>query len=104
MKREKKSKMVLIEDGIDVSSHYILDSKTFSLQAQGFSCSILLFDARQLLELTALPTPPFHVRQVLELWARCGKIDLDEQMRLRNIDGSERKNIAYRVVFPFPSC
>ncbi|KAJ6392232.1 hypothetical protein OIU77_026063, partial [Salix suchowensis] len=25
-------------------------------------------------------------------------------MRLRNIDGSERKNIAYRVVFPFPSC
>ncbi|KAG6785724.1 hypothetical protein POTOM_007305 [Populus tomentosa] len=32
------------------------------------------------------------------------KIDLDEQIRLHNIDGFERKKIAYWVGFPFPSC
>jgi hypothetical protein len=70
--------------------------------AQGFTCSIMLSYVRQLLELTAPPTPLFDVRQLLELWA---KIDLDEQIRLHNIDGFERKNIAYWVVgFPLPSC
>ncbi|KAG6783733.1 hypothetical protein POTOM_009404 [Populus tomentosa] len=64
----------------------------------------MLSDVRQLLELTALPTPLFDVRQLLELWARLGKIDLDEQIRLHNIDGFERKKIAYWVGFPLPSC